>query len=76
VTDIVERLRACLSYDEPNWLESEIEAAARVAANEIEGLRDLIREAIDELPAYMDGRNDDLLDRMAKAIGEFVEDDE
>jgi len=43
---------------------------------EIERLRDLIREAIDAIPPYLDGGNDDLIDRMARAIGEFVEDDE
>lgn len=41
MNDIVERLRACLRFDEPKGsnCESEIELAAREAADEIERLR-------------------------------------
>jgi len=35
-TDIAERLRKCLRFDSPTPEESEIEAAARDAANELE----------------------------------------
>ena len=43
MTDIVERLRACLRFDEPKWsnCESEIELAAREAADKLASLRAL-----------------------------------
>lgn len=43
--DIVERLRACLRFDAPTLIESELEAAARDAIGEITRLRDELTAA-------------------------------
>lgn len=44
--DIVKRLRRCLRFDKPTEFESELEAAAREAALEIERLESAAKEAL------------------------------
>lgn len=51
MTDIVERLRSCLRFDEPNESESELEHCAREAADEITRLREENERLADELDA-------------------------
>jgi hypothetical protein len=45
--DIVERLRACLRFDQPEATESELERTARDAANEVERLREWQRQMVE-----------------------------
>ena len=48
MADIIERLSACLRFDEENLTESESEKAIRAAIKEIESLRHELSDAYDK----------------------------